>query len=136
MRISDWSSDVCSSDLLHERRIKIRDGKADLPKRRAELASAEADLRRLATELEWDADDVDQLIGRIPARAKVSTGRTLLNRRGERLSAVENAKTAAEEAAGKASDHQRQLAAQDAPAGSGRAAGRAGVCQYGSNWGG
>jgi len=101
---------------LHERRIKIRDGKADLPKRRAELASAEADLRRLATELEWDADDVDQLIGRIPARAKVSTVRTLLNRRGERLSAVESAETASEEAAGKASDLQRQLEAQDAPA--------------------
>lgn len=84
---------------LHERRIKVRDGRADLPKRRAELAGAEADLRRLAVELEWDARDVEHIIGRIPARAKVSTLRTLLNRRGERLSAVENAKAAAEEAA-------------------------------------
>ena len=99
---------------LHERRIKVRDGRADLPKRRAELAGAEADLRRLAVELEWDANDVELLIGRIPARAKVSTVRTLLNRRGERLSAVENAKAAAEEAATKAAELLRQKKAQGA----------------------
>ena len=94
---------------LHERRIKVRDGRADLPKRRAELAGAESNLRRLAAELDWDAIDVEQLIGRIPARAKVSTVRTLLNRRGERLSAIENAKAAAEEAATKAAELLRQL---------------------------
>ena len=99
---------------LHEHRIKVRDGRADLPKRRAELAGAEADLRRLAVELEWDANDVELLIGRIPARAKVSTVRTLLNRRGERLSAVENAKAAAEEAATKAAELLRQQKAQGA----------------------
>ena len=65
------------TEQLHERRIKVRDERADLPKRRAELVGAEADLRRLAAELEWDANDVEQLIGRIPARAKVSTVRTL-----------------------------------------------------------
>lgn len=97
---------------LHERRIKVRDGLADLPKRRAELAGAEADLRRLAAELEWDANDVEQLIGRIPARVKVSTVRTLLNRRGEHLSAVKNAKAAAEEAAAKAADLLRQREGQ------------------------
>ena len=99
---------------IHERRIRVRDGRADLPKRRAELAGAEADLRRLAAELEWDAKDVEQLIGRIPARAKVGTVRTLLNRRGERLSAVENAKAAAEEAATKAAELLRQREAQGA----------------------
>ena len=83
---------------MHERRIKVRDGRSDLPKRRAELAGAEADLRRLAAELEWDSKDVVQLIGRIPARAKVGMVRTLLNRRGALVSAVENAKSAAEEA--------------------------------------
>ncbi len=67
---------------LHDRRIQIRAGKADLPKRRAELAGAEATLNRLAAELEW-CGDVDQLIARIPARAKIATLRTLLNRRGE-----------------------------------------------------
>src|SRR3546814_2647870 len=31
MRISDWSSDVCSSDLMEERRIQLQAGKAQLP---------------------------------------------------------------------------------------------------------
>ena len=93
---------------LHERRITVRDGRADLPKRLAELAGVEADLRRLAAELEWDASDVDQLIERIPARAKAGTVRNLLTRRGARLSAVEAAKAAVEEATTKAAELQAQ----------------------------
>ena len=84
---------------LHEQRITARSAKADLPALRAELARAEADLRRLAADLEWDADDVELIVGRIPPRPKVSIARTLLNRRGERFSAVRNAKSATEEAA-------------------------------------
>ena len=84
---------------LHEQRITARSAKADLPTLRAELARAEADLRRLAADLEWDADDVERIIGRIPPRPKVNTARTLMNRRGERLSAVEGTKAATEEAA-------------------------------------
>ena len=99
---------------IHERRIRVRDERADLPKRHAELAGAEADLRRLAAELEWNARDVEQLIGRIPARAKVGTVRTLLNRRGARLSAVENAKAADEEATSKAAELLRQRETQGA----------------------
>ena len=38
---------------LHERRIEIRREKADLPKRQAELDSAEKELRALAAELGW-----------------------------------------------------------------------------------
>lgn len=83
--------------LLHDRRIQIRAGKADLPKRRSELAGAEATLNRLATELEWTGN-IDQLIARIPARAKIATLRTLLNRRGGLIGAVEGAKAAADEA--------------------------------------
>ena len=97
---------------LHERRITARSAKADLPALRAELARAEADLRRLAADLEWDSDDVERIIGRIPPRPKVSIARTLLNRRGERLSAVHSAKTAAEEAAVRACELLR-----DAPKG-------------------
>ena len=40
---------------LHEQRITARSAKADLPALRAELARAEANLRRLAADLEWDA---------------------------------------------------------------------------------
>ena len=100
---------------LHEHRIKVRNGRADLPKRRAELASAEVDLRQLAAELEWDANDVEQLIGRIPARAKVRVARTLLTRRGERLSAVKSAQAAVEKVTSKAFGLQRQQEAQCKP---------------------
>jgi uncharacterized protein YhaN len=82
---------------LRDRRIQVRAGKADLPKRRAELAAAEAALLRLAAELEWSGD-VDQVIGRIPAKAKVAALRGLLNRRGAQSSAVENARGAVAEA--------------------------------------
>ena len=92
---------------LHDRRIQIRAGKADLPKRRAELAGAEATLNRLAAELEW-CGDIDQLIARIPARAKVAILRGLLNRRGAQIGAVENAKAAV----GEADDKLSELAAQ------------------------
>ena len=97
---------------LHERRITARSAKADLPELRAELAGAEADLRRLAADLEWDADDVERIIGRIPPRPKVNIARTLLNRRGERFTAVRNAKTAVEEAVVRAGEPLR-----DAPKG-------------------
>ncbi len=99
---------------LHERRIKVRDGRADLPKRRAELAGAEADLRRLAAELEWDTSNVDQLIERIPARAKAGTIRNLLNRRGACLSAFQVAGAAVEEATIKAAELQAQRKNQGA----------------------
>ena len=82
---------------LRDRRIQVRAGKADLPKRRAELAAAEAALLRLAAELEWSGD-VDQAIERIPAKAKVAALRGLLNRRGVQSGAVENAKEAVAEA--------------------------------------
>ena len=97
---------------LHEQRITARSAKADLPALRAELARAEADLRRLAADLEWDADDVGLIIGRIPPRPKVNIARTLLNRRGERFSTVQNAKSATEEAAVRACELLR-----DAPKG-------------------
>jgi len=82
---------------LRDHRIQVRAGKADLPKRRAELAAAEATLNRLSGELEWSGD-IDQLIARIPAKAKVSVLRALLNRRGAQSGAVENAKSAVAEA--------------------------------------
>ena len=82
---------------LRDRRIQVRAGKADLPKRRTELAAAEATLNRLAGELEWSGG-IDQLIARIPAKAKVAMLRSLLNRRGAQSGAVGNAKNAVAEA--------------------------------------
>ena len=68
---------------LHERRIEIRGEKADLPKREAELNSAEEELRGYASELEWTEIDSAALIARIPPRAKVHVVRSLLTQRGE-----------------------------------------------------
>jgi uncharacterized protein YhaN len=82
---------------LHDRRIQVRAEKADLPKRRTELAGAVATLNRLAAELEWSGD-IDELIARIPPRARIATLRTLLNRHGEQAAAAANAKAAVSEA--------------------------------------
>jgi uncharacterized protein YhaN len=93
---------------LHDRRIQVRAGKADLPKRQAELAGAESTLNRLAAELEWSGG-IDQLIARIPARAKVASLRTLINRRGEHSGAVENAKASVSEADDKLAELAMQI---------------------------
>lgn len=96
---------------LHERRIQVRAGKADLPKRRVELAGAEAAIRRLANDLDWQDKDIDQIIAGIPARSKVTGLRSLLSRRGALLAAVENAGLAVQEALGNVSDLESQIAA-------------------------
>jgi len=84
---------------LHERRIQVRAEKVDLPKRRAELAAAEADLRRIETELGWRLDDIGEIIARLPARSKLANARALSKRRGALVAAVDNARSASEEAA-------------------------------------
>jgi uncharacterized protein YhaN len=94
--------------LLHERRIQIRGGKTDLPKRRAELAVAENQLKRLAAELEWDTVQTAQVIARLPSRAKIANARTLLNRRGE----LHAAKDIALASMGEADDKHTDLTAQ------------------------
>ncbi|MGH9771482.1 MAG: AAA family ATPase [Candidatus Acidiferrales bacterium] len=83
---------------LHERRIQVRDGKSDLPKRRAELAAAEGELKRLAAELDWQTNDSGQILARIPARTKLATARGLSKRGGELAAAESNARTACGEA--------------------------------------
>ena len=114
----------CNEELLireddiqefHKRRIEVQKEKTDLPHRLAELASAEENLRRLAGELEWKADEIETLVERIPPRTKVTVLRTLLSSRGERTSGVTNAKTAVDELAGQIDDEQQGLDAMGAP---------------------
>ncbi len=100
---------------LHVRRIQVRAGKSDLPKRRAELAGSEADLRRLALELEWEGADIDQLLARLPARPKVTSVRTLLSRRGALFSNTRNAEQALEEADIRSGEVAQQLADMGSP---------------------
>ena len=99
---------------LHERRIEIRGEKADLPKRQAELAAAEADLRILATELGWQAKETGELIAQIPARTSLGVVRALLGRRGKLTSDVENKTVTLEEAAAEHAELQERLDAMGA----------------------
>jgi uncharacterized protein YhaN len=108
----------CNDELLirkddiqefHKRRIEVQKEKTDLPHRLAELASAEDNLRRLAEELEWNADDIETMVKRIPPRAKVTGLRALLSTRGEELSGVKNAKAAVDELEGQIADVQQEL---------------------------
>jgi uncharacterized protein YhaN len=114
----------CNDELLlrqddiqqfHKHRIEVQKEKADLPNRRAELASAEAHLRRLADELEWEVDDIKKLVNRIPPRARAAAVRALLNSRGERASGIANAKAAVEEAEGQITDIEQELDGMAAP---------------------
>ncbi len=109
---------VCNEELLireddiqefHKRRIEVQKEKIDLPNRLAELASAEDNLRRLAGELEWKADDVETLVKRIPPRTKITVLRTLISSRGERASGVSNARAAVDELAGQIADVQQEI---------------------------
>ena len=85
-------------DRLHERRIQVRAGKADLPKRRAELAIAEGSLKRLAAELDWQLGDPDQILARLPTRSKLASARGFSKRRGELIKAEESSRSTSDEA--------------------------------------
>lgn len=101
---------------LNERRIQVRAGKADLPKRRAELAGAEAAMRSLAAELEWEAADVDRVLSRLPTRARSAAARALISSRGGLLSGLENARKAVEEAETRLAEVVQGLAELGTPA--------------------
>ena len=114
----------CNEELLireddiqqfHKRRIEVQKEKADLPHRRAELASAEDTLQRLTEELEWKADDIATLVKRLPPRSKVTVLRTLLSSRGERASDTSNAQVAIDELNGQIADIEQELDRMGAP---------------------
>lgn len=115
---------ACDDELLlraddiqefHKRRIEVQKEKADLPNRRAELGSAEANLRGLAEELEWAPGEIEQLVKRIPPRPKIAAVRTLLNSRGEKASAIANANVAVEEVERRIADLELELQSVGAP---------------------
>lgn len=100
---------------FHKRRIEVQKEKMDLPHRRAELVSAEGNLRRLAEELEWEDGDIESLEGKIPPRAKLSVLRTLLSSHGERSSSLSSAKAAVEELEIQTAEVQEELDAMGTP---------------------
>jgi uncharacterized protein YhaN len=107
----------CADDIrgLHERRIQLRAARAELPRLQAELESAEAGLRRLAGEFGWEGQGVEWLAARMPPRSKAAALRSLLNRRGEALAALEGARAALEEAEARSAGLARQIEALGRP---------------------
>ncbi len=83
---------------LHERRIEVRRARGDLPKRQAELASAETRLLALAQELGWPSDEADAAIAALPPRAKLHLARSLLAERGALASSLDGAREALHDA--------------------------------------
>ena len=96
-------------DQLNEHRIEIRREKEDLPKRQAELDIEKTELRALATELNWQEQEIDEIIERIPVQIKHRVIRSLLSQRGELASDVENKTEILQEAEDKHSELQEIL---------------------------
>jgi uncharacterized protein YhaN len=59
--------------------------------------------------LDWKTNEIEKLIARIPARAKVAIARTLLNRHGQLRTAIDMAKAAVDEGADKLSELTAQI---------------------------
>lgn len=100
---------------LHERRIRVRAGKADLPERRSELAAAERQLLDLALELGWQDDDIVALMARMPARTDLSRTRALLNQHAEVRSEIDSSARELQEAEERLARIDQQLQALPPP---------------------
>ena len=101
---------------LNAGRTRVRDGKADLPKREAELASAEGQFLLLASELGWKGQEVQDLIGKLPPRTKTAEVRRFLTNRGAIFSEVDAARQSLGEAEDKVADLSRSLESLGTPA--------------------
>ena len=94
---------------LDRQRIQMQSERADLPKRKAELASEEKQIRKLASELNWPSDSVENISDRIPNRTRVEHARSLLGE-GMRLhSGVESARRALQAARKRSRDARLRL---------------------------
>ncbi len=94
---------------LHEQRIQMQSERADLPKRKAELALEEKNLGKLASELNWPSDSAEDISARIPNRTRVEHARSLLGE-GMRLhSSVESARRALQAARKRSQDARLRL---------------------------
>ncbi len=94
---------------LNEHRIEIRREREDLPKRQAELDIEKAELCALATELNWQEQEIDEIIERIPVQTKLRVLRSLLSQRGELTSDVDNKTEILQEAEDEHSELQETL---------------------------
>lgn len=112
---------------LAERRIELRGERASLPRRRQELAAAEARLQLLARELDWPPLAAEALLARIPARPALASLRTLLTRRGGLAAEVRAAQSALVEAQAVSRQLRQALEAMPEPVDTGRLAAQLGA---------
>ena len=93
---------------LNERRIGVRNGRNDLPKRRDEYERELKELAKLAAEIGWQVTDPAELIERVPSRSKIERVQLLLVQDKEIAVVIHSTHTALEEAQA-ALEHKRAL---------------------------
>ena len=98
---------------VYERWIQVQAEKADLPKREAELAVAEASLRDLGEQIGWTGESVPGLLARIPPRPKLAEARARQKQRAGLLAEIKTTRAALEEAKTRATDTERRLKEAD-----------------------
>ena len=94
---------------LNEKRIAVRSGREDLPKRRDEYRLELESLARLAAEIGWDVEKPSDLIERIPSRSNVEPVRRLLARHGELAVELRSVRKALEESRAALQDKTERL---------------------------
>ena len=101
---------------LHRQSIEIMPEVSDLPKREAELAVLEGEVRRFAAELDWTDADAEDVAGRIPPRAAVQDAHTLLQARAALQTDLDNRREALASATARQSELQQRRGEGGAPA--------------------
>ena len=78
----------------HERCIRMREARAELPERQAEYRAADLNLQQLAAELEWSDDERPERLQHLPTRTRLRAARQQLQQAGRLHADVDNAAAA------------------------------------------
>ena len=78
----------------HERCIRMRAARAELPERQAEYHAADLNLRQLAAELEWSDHELSERLQHLPTRTRLRAARQQLQQAGRLNANVDNAAAA------------------------------------------
>ena len=100
---------------LHQQRIQVKKGIADLPGLKRKLGEEQQTLVGMAPDCGWDSLDADAIVERIPQRSQLGPTRTMLADWTDKSARVESAQTAAREAASHSGKIRAAFEAVDAP---------------------
>lgn len=84
---------------LHQQRIQVKKGIADLPGLKRKLEEEQRKLVGMAPDCGWDGLDADSIVERIPPRSQLGPTRTMLADWSDKSARVASAETAVSEAA-------------------------------------